>query len=287
MSHRPAVTLTSCAVVLAAGIAAGCGGPSAERAKGDVAKAVEASLARGTERFDHTAWGMMLERATKGGLVNYRFMQEQRAGLDSYLKSVAEARLDRLAAGHLEALLINAYNAYTVRSILDHPGVPSIRKIPGVWTETRNRVGGFDLTLDDVEHRLLRPFFRDPRLHFALNCASRSCAPLPPWAYDGDRIEEQLDERARSFLSDPKNVRVEGSKLLVSKYFDWYGGDFTTRGWKGTESSVANYIARYAPSDVKVFIDRHGGKPPIGFLDYDWSLNAAVAPEPSVRPGSS
>ena len=279
MSHRPAVTLISCAVVVAAGIAAGCGGPSAERAKGDVAKAVEASLARGTERFDHRAWGALLERATKGGLVNYRFMQEQRAGLDSYLKSVAEARLDRLAAGHLEALLINAYNAYTVRSILDHPGVPSIRKIPGVWTETRNRVGGFDLTLDDVEHRLLRPFFHDPRLHFALNCASRSCAPLPSWAYDGDRIEEQLDERTRSFLSDPKNVRVEGSRLLVSKYFDWYGGDFTAPGWMKAAPSIAAFIAAYAAPDVKAFIERQGGKPPIVFMEYDWSLNAVV---PSV-----
>jgi len=277
VSRRPAVTLTSCGVVLAAGIAAGCGAPSAERATGGLAKAVEASFARGTERFDHAAWGVLLERGTKGGLVDYRFMQQQRAGLDSYLKSIAEARLDQLTAGHLEALLINAYNACTVRSILDHPDVTSIRKIPGVWTETKHRVGGFDLTLDDIEHRLLRPFFRDPRLHFALNCASRSCAPLPPWAYDGDRIEKQLEERARSFLSDPQKVRVDGSRLLVSEYFNWYGGDFTAPGWKGAAPSIAAFIADYATPDVKAFIDRQGGKPSIAFIEYDWSLNAAVA----------
>src|SRR2546425_8906539 len=212
-------------------------------------------------------------------------MQEHRADLESYVKTVAEARLARLAPGHLEALLINAYNAYTVQSILDHPDVSSIREIPGVWTKVRHRVGRFDLTLDEIEHKILRPFFRDPRVHFALNCASRSCAPLPPWAYDGDRIDAQLEERARSFLSDPKNVRVEGSKLVVSKYFDWYGGDFTAAGWKGKAPTLAAYIARYAVPDVKLFIEeRKGGRPAITFAEYDWSLNAAVPPDPSVRP---
>jgi len=275
------VTLSSCVVVLAAGIAAGCGAPSAERATGGVAKAVETSLAGGTERFDQAAWGALLQGGSKDGLVDYRFMQEHRAGLDAYLKSVSEVALDRLAPGHLEALLINAYNACTVRSILDHPDVRSIRKIPGVWTETKHRVGGFELTLDDIEHRLLRPYFRDPRLHFALNCASRSCAPLPPWAYDGDRIEEQIEERARSFLSDPKNARVEGERLMVSKYFDWYGGDFTAPGWKKEAPSIAAFIDGYATHDVKAFIGRHGGKPPIVFMEYDWSLNAAAPINPS------
>jgi len=282
----PAHPFSSLNLAVACGlaIAAACGAPSAERATGDVARAVETALAGGTERFDHAGWRTLLAGGTKDGLVDYRFMQEHRSELEAYLRSVAGSRLDRLAPGHLEALLINAYNACTVGSILDHPDVSSIRDIPGVWTKIRHRVGGFDLTLDEIEHRILRPYFRDPRLHFALNCASRSCAPLPPWAYDGDRIDAQLEERARSFLSDPRNVRVEGSKLLVSRYFDWYGSDFTAKGWKGSESSVAATIARYAAPDVKAFIDRHSGKPPIGFLDYDWSLNAAVPPDPSIRP---
>src|SRR5207249_12120471 len=109
----------------------------------------------------------------------------------------------------------------------------------------------------------------------------------PPWAYDGDRIDAQLEERARSFLSDGKNVRVEGSKLLVSKYFDWYGGDFMAAGWKGAEASVPAYVARYAAPEVRTFIERHHGKPPIGFLEYDWSLNAAVPPDPYARPAAS
>jgi hypothetical protein len=201
-------------------------------------------------------------------------MSDHRDDLAAYTKSVSEASLDRLAPAHLEALLINAYNAITVASILDHPGVASIRDIPGVWSERRHRVGGFDLTLDEIEHRILRPFFKDPRLHFALNCASRSCAPLPGWAYDGDRLEAQLEERARAFLADATQVRTDGSTLLLSRYFDWYGSDFTAAGWKGTAPSIAAYVARRSAPEVTRFIEQQKGKPSIGFLDYDWSLNA-------------
>ena len=264
--------------------APGCAAPSAERVTGDVARAVETALAGGTERFENAAWGDLLARGTQDGQVDYRFMQEHRSDLEAYLNGIAGTRLGRLAPQHLEALLINAYNAYTVLSILDHSDMSSIRDIPGVWTKVRHKVGGFDLTLDEIEHRILRPFFRDPRVHFALNCASRSCAPLPPWGYDGERLDAQLEERARSFLSDPKNVRVEGSRILLSKYFDWYGGDFTAKDWKGSERSVVGYVARYATADVKAFIDRHQGRPPVDFLDYDWSLNAVVPP---VTPSST
>jgi len=264
--------------------ASGCAAPAPKPATGEVAKAVEASLAGGSERFDHATWDMLLLGGTREGLVDYRFMQAHRADLDAYLNAIGEAHLDRLAAGQLEALLINAYNAYTVRAILDHPDIKSIKKIPGVWTETKRRVGGFDLTLDDIEHRILRPFFRDPRLHFALNCASRSCAPLPPWAYNGDRIDMQLEDRAATFLMDPDNATYEKERLVVSSYFDWYGGDFIAPGWKGAARTIPAYIARYAAPDVKWFIQAYKARPTMVFAEYDWSLNAAVPPDPSVRP---
>jgi len=264
--------------------ASGCAGPGPRRVTGDVAKAVEASLAAGSESFDHAAWGRLLQQGTRDGLVDYRFMQAHRADLDGYLNAVGAARLDRLSARHLEALLINAYNAHTVPAVLDHPDVTSIKQITGVWTGTKRRVGGFDLTLDDIEHGILRPYFRDPRVHFALNCASRSCPPLPLWAYHGDRIDMQLEDRAATFMADPRNATYEGDRLIVSKYFDWYGGDFTGEGWKGKAPTVAAYIARYAIPDVKLFIEAHKSRPAVTFVEYDWSLNAAVPPDPSVRP---
>jgi Protein of unknown function, DUF547 len=202
-------------------------------------------------------------------------MREHRAELQRYLARVADARLDRLAAAHLEALLVNAYNALTVQSILEHPDVKSIRDIDGVWTEALHRVGGFEVSLDDIEHRLLRPFFKDPRLHAVLNCASRSCAPLPGEAMDGERLDAQLEGRMRAFLANPRNARVEAGKLRLSKYFDWYGEDFTASGWKGSAPTIAAYVARYAPAEIGAFIQGQKGRPPIAFEEYDWSLNEA------------
>ena len=266
---------------------AACGAPAATRAKGPVARAVDASLASGTERFDNALWDHLLAEGTRDGLVDYLYMKDRRDRLEAYLSAVASAPLDRLAPGHLEALLINAYNATTVLSILDHPRVTSIKEIPGVWDRTKHRIGGFDLTLDEIEHGILRPFFRDPRVHFVLNCASKSCAPLPPWAVDGDRIDAQLEERAKSFLSDPRNAIVERGGLLLSKYFDWYGTDFTREGWRGAAPGVAGYVARYASPEVGAFVRSKRGRPAIGYLEYDWSLNAAPPPGPTPPPSGS
>ena len=257
---------------------ASCGAPGASRATGAIAEAVEASLARGTERFDHEDWTRLLAGGTRDGLVDYRYMREHRADLERYVERIAAARIDRLAAAHLEALLINAYNAYTLRSILEHPGVGSIREIDGVWKKRRHRVGGFDVTLDEIEHHILRPFFKDPRIHSVVNCASRSCAPLPPWGIDGDRIDSQLEERTVQFLHDRRNARVEDGKLILSKYFDWYRDDYVGEGWRGAAPTISAYVARYAMDEVAAFIDRHQGRPPITFAEYDWSLNAAAPP---------
>ncbi|MGH9798370.1 MAG: hypothetical protein ACRD5D_09480, partial [Candidatus Polarisedimenticolia bacterium] len=130
------------AAALTAVLAVGCGAPPARAAKGQVARAIEASLTSGKASFAHDEWDRLLRDPTRGGLADYRILGARRAELDAYLGRVAEAPLDRLAPGELKALLINAYNAFTVRSILDHPGVGSIREIPGVWTSTTHTVGG-------------------------------------------------------------------------------------------------------------------------------------------------
>jgi hypothetical protein len=201
-------------------------------------------------------------------------MADHRAELDGYLAALATVELASLAPSELEALLINAYNAYTVQSILDHPGVSSIREIAGVWTSATHSVGGFELTLDAIEHSLLRPFFRDPRIHFAVNCASTSCAPLPSWAFTGERLEAQLEERAHAFLGSPDQARMDGETLLLSRYFDWYGDDFVASDWSPRADTIAAFVGRYAPPELAVAIAAAGGDPPLRFLDYDWSLNA-------------
>ena len=262
---------------LALGLAA-CGAPESRQAEGPIADDVRVALESGTEVFEHADWDSLLARGTRDGLVDYEYFGRQRSDLDAYLGRVGDAPLGLLAPAELKALLINAYNAYTIQSILDHPGISSIREIPGVWKERTHQVGGHALTLDQIEHNLLRPFFRDPRIHFAVNCASMSCAPLPGWAFEGDRLDAQLEERTTAFLSDPANVRLAGEALEVSKYFDWYGEDFVADGWEPREASIPEFVARYAAPEVREAVLGSPDGLAMSFLEYDWSLNAAPAP---------
>lgn len=267
--------LTSSVLWLVLVAVASCGTPASVPAEGPVADQVEQSFAAGTESFSHEEWDRLLAGGTVDGLVDYDYVHVHRQELEAYLERVARADLASLEADHLMALLMNAYNALTVRSILDAWPVDSIRDIDGVWTGTKHTVGGQELTLDEIEHNLLRPFWKDPRIHFGVNCASMSCAPLPPWAFTGDEVDAQLDERTGAFLSSPENVRIEGEALLVSKYFEWYGSDFTAPGWAPRADTIPAFIAVYTRPEVEAFIEEHDGDPPLEFMDYDWSLNQA------------
>jgi uncharacterized membrane protein YdjX (TVP38/TMEM64 family) len=274
---EPTIVLAAAMVGLIAAAVAltACGAPASSPATGPVADEIRAALTSGSATFDHTEWDRLLAGGTENGLVDYAFMRSNRGALDGYLDRIAVADLASLAGDELKALLINAYNAITVRVILDNPGVSSIREIDGAWTDIRHAFGGHELTLDNLEHNLLRPFFKDPRIHFAVNCASMSCAPLPGWAFEGAELEEQLEERSTSFVSDTRNVRVEDGRLVVSRYFDWYGDDFTAEGWSPRAETIAGFIQRYADAEVGELISSAGENVPLEFTDYDWSLNSA------------
>ncbi len=250
-------------------------GPKIEAAKGEVGDQVTASIASGSASFDHSPFGSLLQAGVREGLVDYDVLEQRRSELDQYLESLARANLASLSGPHLKALLINAYNAYTIASILDHPDVSSIKDIDGVWSEATHPVGGFDLTLDNIEHNLLRPYFKDPRIHMAVNCASVSCAPLPPWAFDGDQIEDQLAQWTRAFFANPKYAEIAGDQLEVSKLLDWYGEDFTNPEFSPRADSLAQFIDTWGPSTIQSFVAENGSDPKISFKDYDWSLNRA------------
>lgn len=266
----------SCALLWTLAVAAAsCGAPQSVPAEGPVADQITESLESGSETFAHDEWDGLLTEGTADGLVDYEYMQAHRQELDAYLDRVAQANLASLDKDHLMALLMNAYNALTVRSILDAWPVDSIRDIDGVWTEAQHTVGGQELTLDEIEHNLLRPFWKDPRIHFGVNCASMSCAPLPTWAFTGDEVDAQLDERTRAFLESTDNVRIDGDGLLVSKYFEWYGGDFTEDGWEPRADTIPAFIAEYSRPEVATFVEEQGGDVSLRFLEYDWALNEA------------
>lgn len=250
----------------------GCIVPRADPASGALGAAIERALTSGTATFDHSVWGGLLHEGTEGGLVDYKIMQSRRQELDAYVESVAQVQLDRLERNELKALLINAYNAFTVVAILNNSDVASIRDIEGVWTKLTWDVGGFPVTLDNIEHNLLRPFFKDPRIHFVVNCASHSCAPLPRWAYTGDRLDNQLEERSQAFLSDSRNVELDRGMLRISRYFDWYGDDFTSLDWEPRAESIPEFITRYTSAEIQAAI-KDDPEIPFVFTDYDWSLN--------------
>jgi uncharacterized membrane protein YdjX (TVP38/TMEM64 family) len=264
-------------VALTALVFGACGAPASEMATGDLAADVERSLAGGSATFDHSLWDSLLAGGTRGGFVDYAYMGSRKSDLADYREALATVDLGSLSPVELKALLINAYNALTVQSILDHPSVSTIRDIDGVWTESGWPVGGHSVTLDNLEHNLLRPFFRDPRIHFAVNCASHSCAPLPTWAFTGPELDSQLDERTREFLGAEGNVRIDGAALRVSRYFEWYGDDFVAEGWEPRAESIAGFIARFSRPEIRSAVEANPGIE-LTFDEYDWSLNALTPP---------
>ncbi len=267
MKHFALPSLLTVLLLLAA-----CG-PKSQPATGPVAEQVEQSIASGTASFDNSAFSALLSEGVDEGLVDYDFFEANRARLDTYLDSVANANLPSLDPSHLQAMLMNAYNAYTITSILDNMPVSSIKDIDGVWDTEPHLVGGLELTLDNIEHNILRPFFKDPRVHVAVNCASQSCAPLPNWAFNGDHLEEQLAEWTRRFFANPKYLSLNGNALEVSRLLNWYGDDFTAADAAPRADTLANFIAERAPQAIADFIKAADGEPKITFKNYDWSLN--------------
>jgi hypothetical protein len=231
-------------------LASACGPPPPERIEGELASVLETAVREGTGGFDHGAWDEILSRYAleNGRRFDYAGLKKEEGALGLYLDSLAKVELGGLRPAELEALFINAYNAYTVRAILDLVSengdyrIESIRDIGEVFTREAHVVGGFRLSLDNIEHNVLRPTFRDPRLHFAVNCASISCPPLPTDAFEGERVEEQLESATKNALGNEDYVSTEGDGLLLTKIFEWYGEDFVNPEYRGSEKSLPAFV---------------------------------------------
>jgi len=223
----------------------------------------------------HRAWSEIVARRVVDGRVDYAgIRRDDEAALNAYLTTLSGACGEDYAAWPQTdklAFWLNAYNAYTVRLILDHYPLGSIRDIgwlPGAAFRMNfiPMIGlrGELISLDDIEHRVLRAHFNEPRIHFALVCAARSCPPLREEAYQGAIIDRQLDLQGRRFLADADKNRVDPAArtLYLSRIFKWFSADFTRNG--ALISFVAPYL-ELAPADGAGFS--------IKYLPYDWSLN--------------
>ena len=235
--------------------------------------------ARADEPFDqtHVRFTRVLAAVVNDARVDYAKLKADPADLDAYLKTVASvpaAEFARWSEADRLALLINLYNAQTLRLIVNHYPVKSIRSIgllPGAaWRELNVRFGGNIMTLDHLENNIIRVNYQEPRVHFALVCAAIGCPPLRSEPFRGARLNEQLDDQARRFLATPEKNRFDAAKntLHLSPIFKWYAEDFNQPA-----GSLARYVKPFLPEAQRTALS-DPDKVKVRFTDYDWALNA-------------
>jgi hypothetical protein len=257
-------------------------------------------LSARAQTFDHShaAFTALLKKHVvvvdggKSSKVKYAELKKEQTQLKSYLdglSKVSASEFNAWSKPQRMAFLINAYNGYTLELILQNHPVKSIKDIGGVfdnrWKRKFFKLLGDDGYLDKIEHEMLRKpgAYNEPRVHYAVNCASIGCPALREEAFTADKLDQQLEEQAVRFLSDKSRNRFSNGKLEVSRIFDWFKVDWES-GYTGFDGkappikSREEYFARYAkvlsdnPADQAKLAE---GKNTISHLEYDWSLNGA------------
>lgn len=250
--------------------------------------------AQALDNSTYKPWQLSLTKYVNSeGLVNYRNWKSDRKELDKFITTLAETKdteYNSLKQDEKIALWINSYNALTVKQILDNYPIKrsglnlyptsSIRQIDGVWDKQKFKIAGRTVTLHNIENDILRKEFKEPLIHFAINCASKSCPPLSAKAYQGATLNEQLQQAATRFVQSEKynQFNTDGNKLGLSKIFEWYAPDFTSRyfqkqfpGKSRELSSVLSFIEKNTPEKGKAILKEKTLS--ISYLNYDWSLN--------------
>lgn len=219
---------------------------------------------------DNSLYAELLGRYVKDGVVDYRGLKREEGKLDLYLRVLEKTDPKMLSRNEQFAFYINAYNAWTIKLILSgYPGVKSIKDLGSLfkspWKKKIARIDGGVISLDNIEHDILRPRFKDPRIHFAVNCASKSCPPLRSEPYEGDVLDNQLTEMTEKFINDPERNRLKGNTLYASKIFKWYPGDFN--------HDIVGFFTQYAKKGLRDGLKKHAREIEVEYLDYDWTLN--------------
>lgn len=231
------------------------------------------SIKRSTESkpVTHEIWDALLKQyVKKDGFVDYKGFIRDSAKLNQYLNLLSTAHPNDKNWSREEqmAYWINAYNAFTVQLVIRHYPVKSIKDIKNgipfvntVWDIKFIKIEGYKYDLNNIEHNILRPVFKDARIHAAVNCASYSCPALRAEAYTAKRLNEQLDDGMRSFINDPLRNRITAEKAEVSEIFKWFKGDF-----ERDAGTVRKFVNKYLTKPIGDGVD-------ISHIDYDWRLN--------------
>lgn len=228
------------------------------------------SVARANPAVDHSIYSELLKKYVKDGKVDYAGFKAQEAKLDIYLEILEGVDSNNLSQQEQFAFYANAYNAWTIKLILSrYPDVTSIKDLGSLfespWKKKMVRIDGDIISLDNVEHDILRPRFKDPRVHFAINCAAISCPPLRTEPYQGDTLNTQLDDSTRSFLNNPLSYKFDDNTFYVSRIFKWFAEDFN--------HDVLSFYLKYADIDLKQKLEAKRSNLNIKYMRYDWGLN--------------
>ena len=238
------------------------------------------------KRIDHTEWDTLLKTYVRQGPdgVN-RFAYSRLSAFDAqqlhgYVRRLADIKISDHSRPEQFAYWINLYNALTTQVVITHYPVKSIREIKlegngfggGPWEAKLVTVEGENLSLNDIEHRILRPIWRDPRIHYAVNCASIGCPNLRQDAYTGDTVNRVLESAARDFVNNPRGVTIEDGDIIISGIYAWFRSDFG-----GSDYGILDHLRRYAGPTLKSKLAEHST---IFDHRYDWGLNSTdLVPE--------
>lgn len=237
------------------------------------------NVASSPATIDHQAWSTFLKRhviehTDAANRLDYAgISDEDRRILEGYIQSLSSIAIGTHNRAEQKAYWINLYNALTVKIVLDHYPVDSIRDIdisPGLltvgpWDKDVIEVEGQTLSLNDIEHRILRPIWDDPLIHYGVNCASVGCPDLLPTAFTGSSVNRQLEQAARAYVNDGRGVSIKDNKVVVSKIYDWFIEDFGD-----SEAGVLRHLRKYAQGDLAAALDELND---LHDVVYDWSLN--------------
>ena len=242
-----------------------------------------ASEETSTSEPNYASWDMILDRYLMTGkrnpsLFDYAAVSAaDRQVLTGFVADLASVQVSDLSRQVQLSYWVNLYNALTVDVVLDHFPVRSIRDIDispgffsdGPWDKKLIEIESEDLSLNDIEHRILRPIWRDPRLHYVVNCAALGCPNLGSSAYRAETMESALDQAARDYVNDPRGVSIRDGRITVSRIYDWFIEDFG-----GNEAGVITHLKQYASSrlvkDLTAIGKLHESR-------YDWQLNSTLA----------
>ncbi len=210
----------------------------------------------------HTAFNDVLnEYVDAAGNVDYKGLKSSQPQLDAYLTTLSENPIQSgWSKDEQLAYWINAYNAFTLKLIIDNYPLKSIMDLEGgkVWDKKWINLGDEVYSLNEIENDIIRPEFNEPRIHFAVNCAAASCPPLAAKAFTADNLETLLTERTTSFINNGQYNQISTSGVEVSKIFDWYGSDF---------GDLISFLNKYSRASIKKNAS-------VDFQEYDWSLNS-------------